>query len=100
MAVSLEARDVAIFRVDQIHRLALLGRKEELPVAGCRLPLSPEGGHGQGGVGLHDHGERPIIGVAFHLTAGDPTQFAEDVRDTGTAECRERVWPYVWQLDV
>src|SRR3546814_9699876 len=47
MAVSLEARDVAIFRVDQIHRLALLGSKEELPVAGCRLPLSPEGGHGQ-----------------------------------------------------
>src|SRR3546814_1963853 len=45
MAVSLEARDVAIFRVDQIHRLALLGSKEELPVAGCRLPLSPEGGH-------------------------------------------------------
>lgn len=44
MAVSLEARDVAIFRVDQIHRLALLGSKEELPVAGCRLPLSPEGG--------------------------------------------------------
>src|SRR3546814_8226318 len=33
MAVSLEARDVAIFRVDQIHRLALLGSKEELPVA-------------------------------------------------------------------
>src|SRR3546814_1480297 len=27
MAVSLEARDVAIFRVDQIHRLALLGSK-------------------------------------------------------------------------
>src|SRR3546814_1940201 len=44
MAVSLEARDVAIFRVDQIRRLALLGSKEELPVAGCRLPLSPEGG--------------------------------------------------------
>src|SRR3546814_11339755 len=64
MAVSLEARDVAIFRVDQTHRLALLGSKEELPVAGCRLPLSPEGGHGQGGVGLHDHGERPIIGAA------------------------------------
>src|SRR3546814_14736813 len=71
MAVSLEARDVAIFRVDQIHRLALLGSKEGLPVAGCRLPLSPEGGHGQGGVGLHDHGERPIIGAAFDMPARD-----------------------------
>src|SRR3546814_9889935 len=77
MAVSLEARDVAIFRVDQIHRLALLGSKEELPVAGCRLPLSPEGGHGQGGVGLHDPGERPIIGAAFDMPARGPQPIPE-----------------------
>src|SRR3546814_8160244 len=80
MAVSLEARDVAIFRVDQIHRLALLGSKEELPVAGCRLPLSPAGGHGQGGVGLHDHGERPLIAAAFDMPPRDPQQFPDAVR--------------------
>lgn len=80
MAVSLEAWDVAIFRVDQIHRFALLGSKEELPVAGCGFPLSPEGGHRQSGMGFHDHGERPIIGAAFDMPACDPQQFPEAVR--------------------
>src|SRR3546814_16234006 len=81
MAVSLEARDVAIFCVDQIPRLALLGSKEELPVAGCRLPLSPEGGHGQGGVGPHPPGERPLLGAAFRTPARDQPQFPQaDIR--------------------
>src|SRR3546814_19151218 len=67
-------------RTYTLFRYAALFRSEELPGAGFRLPLSPEGGHGQGGGGPHDHGERPIIGAAFYMPARDPQQFPEAVR--------------------
>src|SRR3546814_11991380 len=55
MAVSLEARDVAIFRVDQIYRFALTGGQEELPDARYRLPLSTKCGPGKGAVVCPEH---------------------------------------------
>src|SRR3546814_14271615 len=42
MAVSLEARDVSLFRVDQIHRLAFIACYADTTVAGCRMHLSSE----------------------------------------------------------
>lgn len=35
VTVNLQARCIAVFRIDQVYSLALAGRREELPVARC-----------------------------------------------------------------
>ena len=57
LGVGLQSRFSAILGIDQIHRLALAGGGEKLPVAGGGDACAPEPGHGQCGLLLNHHGK-------------------------------------------
>ena len=45
MGVGLQARLGAVFGVDEVHRLSVMCRQEQLPVAGCGNATAPVPGH-------------------------------------------------------
>ena len=81
--VRLEAGFGSVAGVDQVEGFAAAGGREELAVARGGPTRTPEGRHRQGGLGLDDHGQRPVIRFAFDVPARDAHQFPEPVRGRG-----------------
>ncbi len=69
--------------VDQVEGFAAAGGREELAVARGGPTRTPGGRHRQGGLGLDDHGQRPVVRFAFDVPARDAHQFPEPVRGRG-----------------
>ena len=83
MRVGLQSRLASVFRVDQVHRLALPGCRKELSVAGGGCAHTPETGHRQGSLRFDDARERAGVGIAFHVPARNPHEFLETVGIAG-----------------
>ena len=81
--VRLDAGLGSVAGVDQVEGFAAAGGREELAIARGGPSRTPDGRHRQGGLGLDDHGQRPVVRFAFDVPACDAHQFPEPVRGRG-----------------
>ena len=77
MGVGLEARCIAVSRVDQVHRFSLASGREELPVARGGKPQAPEPGRGELCLRLDHDGQGPVDRLALNVPAREPRELEE-----------------------
>ena len=102
MGVGLQPGLLAVFGVDEVHRLALSCRREELPITRCRLSGTPEPCHRQRGLRLDHLCQCARHGLAFDMPSrqagelevvmgvGSPCHLAEaEVQSLGKQHVQE-----------